>query len=167
MSGPGWSISTDGTAYFKKVYGSVAPGLSLSGYGFSLGGKGAGSSLSPGSIGMSGGSGIGNVGSLGGGLYQAYKDHFDYIYATKAEFGEVQADIITVKNRLNAVNASINNLDIMSKLNFNGNYAAWDWVLGGITKFSITKTGYNIQFYYEPAICAPSQHDPAPFAGNL
>ena len=167
MSGPSWSISTDGTAYFKKVYGSVAPGLSLSGYGFSLGGNGAGSSLSPGSIGMSGDSGIGNVGSLGGGLYQAYKDHFDYIYATKAQFGEVQADIITVKNRLNAVNASINNLDIMSKLNFNGNYANWDWVVGGITKFSITKTGYNIQFYYEPAICAPSQHDPAQFAGNI
>lgn len=82
-----------------------------------MGGSGSGgSSINPGSVAMSGGSGIGNVGSLGGGLYQAYKDHFDYIYATKAD---------------------IKNLNVLSKLTYRSSPAEWMSVVQSIDSINV------------------------------
>jgi len=46
ISGPNWSISNTGDAYFGKIYGTVMNGQSLGGYGFTIGGN-SGSFINP------------------------------------------------------------------------------------------------------------------------
>ena len=152
LSGPGWSISTDGTAYFQKVHGSVAPGLSLSGYGVTLGGTsgggsgGGGSSLNPSLVGMGGGSGVNVPGSLGNGLYQAYKGEFDQLYAKKAEFDSLKANVAKITD------ADINSLKVLTSLSFAGSGVSWTQInsLASVAISSKADGGYRVSIgYYE------------------
>ena len=119
ISGKDWSVSADGLAHFTKVYGAVANGYTFVGGGITMGGGGGkGSSIAPGSVAMSGEAGIGTSGSLGNGLYKAYKGQFDELYATKAQFKSLSADIADIKN-----------LNVMSRLSFNGTGATWATVV--------------------------------------
>ena len=110
MEGPSWYISKTGEATFHnaKISGSITVNGSLSGKGMTMGGSGGRSSINPGAVGYSGSSGIGDTGTLGGGLYKAYKGQFDQLYATKAEIGQ---------------------LDVLSKLKYRGKHAAWGAVV--------------------------------------
>ena len=87
VSGSNWSVSANGLAHFSKIYGQVANNYTFKGGGITMGGGGSrGSSINPGTVGMAGSSGVGVAGSLGNGLYTAYKAKFDTIYAKRAEF---------------------------------------------------------------------------------
>ena len=78
VSGSNWSVSANGLAHFSKIYGQVPNNYTFKGGGITIGGGGTGkSSISPSSVGMSGGAGIGTKGCLGNGLYTAYKAKFD------------------------------------------------------------------------------------------
>jgi len=117
ISGPNWSISSNGDAYFGKIYGQVMSGQSLSGYGFTIGGSG-GSYFAPASVLMDGDA-FGGAGSLGNGLYSAYKAKFDKIYATEAEFGSLSADVGDITN------AYLTNANITDRLYVDRVQANW------------------------------------------
>lgn len=117
ISGPNWSISNTGDAYFGKIYGTVMSGQSLSGYGFTIGGS-SGSYFAPGSVLMDGNA-FGGAGSLGNGLYSAYKAKFDKIYATEAEFGSLSASVGSITN------AYLTNANITERLYVDGVQAKW------------------------------------------
>ena len=117
ISGPNWSINSTGDAYFGKIYGQVMSGQSLSGYGFTIGGS-SGSSFAPASVLMDGNA-FGGAGSLGNGLYSAYKAEFDKIYATEAEFGSLSANVGDITD------AYLTNANITSRLYVDGVQASW------------------------------------------
>lgn len=122
LSGPNWSITNNGVATFSKLNGSIAPGYTLTGSGFSLGGGGGGggSSISP-NIGSGAWPSLG-AGTLGGQLYGEFKNHFDDLYATKA---------------------SIADLDILSKLRYQGSPAYWTRVVKSVG-ITVTKASGKV-----------------------
>lgn len=115
ISGSNWSVSANGLAHFAKVYGQVANGYTFIGGGITMGGSGSGgSSINPGAVGMAGGSGVGVAGSLGNGLYTAYKARFDQLYANEAEFKNLKASV-----------ASFDYLKVFKNINFSGINLGW------------------------------------------
>ena len=117
VSGSNWSVSKDGLAHFSKIYGQVANNYTFKGGGITMGGSGSGgSSINPGAVGMAGSSGVGVAGSLGNGLYTAYKAKFNQLYAKKAE---------------------IKNLDVLSRLTYRGNRAGWMSVVQSIDRINV------------------------------
>lgn len=97
ISGPSWSISANGDAYFGKIYGDVMSGQSLNGYGFTIGGSGD-SWLNPNTImadDMTGG-------YYSGSLTDKMIIKCDTLYARHAEIDTLDAKIINVSDNLNA-----------------------------------------------------------------
>ena len=118
VSGSNWSVSANGLAHFSKIYGQVANNYTFKGGGITMGGSGSGgSSINPGAVGMAGSSGVGVAGSLGNGLYTAYKAKFDKLYAKQAD---------------------IKNLNVLSKLKYGGNSAYWGSVVSSINGVSLS-----------------------------
>lgn len=110
VSGSNWSVSANGLAHFSKIYGQVANNYTFKGGGITMGGGGSGgSSINPGAVGMAGSSGVGVAGSLGNGLYTAYKASFNKLYANKAEFNNLKAKIASF-DKLYAKKGEFNNL---------------------------------------------------------
>ena len=110
VSGSNWSVSANGLAHFSKIYGQVPNNYTFKGGGITIGGGGTGkSSISPSSVGMSGGAGIGTKGCLGNGLYTAYKAKFNELYADKAEFKKLKASVASF-DKLYAKKGEFNNL---------------------------------------------------------
>jgi len=136
INGSGWSISAAGLAHFTKVYGQVANGYTFVGGGITMsgGGSAGSSSINPGSVGYSGSSGIGSPGTLGNGLYSDHKARFDSIYATKAQFNELSANVANIGNaqitQADIENAVINalrtkNIDLFDADIHNKRNGAW------------------------------------------
>lgn len=97
ISGPSWSISANGDAYFGKIYGQVMSGQSLNGYGFTIGGS-SGSWLNPNTIMASDMTG----GYYSGSLTDRMIIKCDTLYARHAEIDTLDAKIINVSDNLNA-----------------------------------------------------------------
>ena len=160
VSGSNWSVSANGLAHFSKIYGQVANNYTFKGGGITMGGGGSGgSSINPGAVGMAGSSGVGVAGSLGNGLYTAYKASFDKLYANKAVFNDLKAKIASF-DKLYVKKADIKNLNVLSKLSYKGISASWQRVIDGVSGGSVSKNKdgaiTHMALYYSKrwAICA-------------
>jgi len=160
VSGSDWSVSADGLAHFSKIYGQVANNYTFKGGGITMGGGGSGgSSINPSTVGMAGSSGVGVAGSLGNGLYTAYKARFNELYANKAVFNDLKAKIASF-DKLYVKKAEFNNLNVLQKLSYKGISASWGRVVDGVSSGSVKKNKdgaiTHIVLYYSQrwAICA-------------
>lgn len=125
ITGPTWSINSEGVAHFGQIYGKVMSGKSFTANGFVLGGGGAngGSSISPSTVGMSGGAGLSSPNSFGAKLYDAYKTEFDKLYIKEAD---------------------IDSAWIRKKLNYKGFEAKWSPVVTDVTLTSLGEGKYTL-----------------------
>ena len=125
ITGPTWSINSEGVAHFGQIYGKVMSGKSFTANGFVLGGGGVngGSSISPSTVGMSGGAGLSSPGSFGAGLYDAYKTEFDKLYIKEAD---------------------IDSAWIRKKLNYKGFEAKWSPVVTDVSLTSLGEGKYTL-----------------------
>ena len=151
VSGSNWSVSENGLAHFKKIYGQVPNNYTFKGGDITIGGGGTGqSSINPSSVGMSGGAGIGTKGCLGNGLYTAYKAKFDELYATKAVIKELEAEKAVIKG-LKAEIADVKNMNVMNKLSYKGVSASWSAV---VSDMAYIPTSKQLVVHYRYAITA-------------
>ena len=139
VSGSNWSVSENGLAHFKKIYGQVPNNYTFKGGDITIGGGGTGqSSINPSSVGMSGEAGIGTKGCLGNGLYTAYKAKFDELYATKAVIKELEAEKAVIK-KLKAEIADVKDMNVMDKLSYKGVSASWSAVVSDMAYIPTSK----------------------------
>ena len=141
VSGSNWSVSENGLAHFKKIYGQVPNNYTFKGGDITIGGGGTGqSSINPSSVGMSGGAGIGTNGCLGNGLYTAYKAKFDTIYANEAEFKKLKASV-----------ANFDYLKVFKGINFSNidlNWVTINSITGIFVSFNNTNKTLTVQANY-------------------
>lgn len=119
MSGPYWSIGTDGVANFRNSF-SVS-NITIN----AKGSFGSGGSLSGGGMGMGSGGSFVNPNSVTDGSGTTLQKRFDSLYAKKAE---------------------VEDLDVMSKLKYRNIKADWHQVLTGVRTFyaSVSNNKLNL-----------------------
>ena len=99
ITGAGWSISADGLAHFTKIYGQVPNNYTFIANGIGMSGTSGGSWVNPNSV------------MAGRSSSQTLQQHFDYLYAKKAD---------------------IDDLDVLSRLTYNGIQSSWKRVVYSI-----------------------------------